>query len=153
MPAAATPAVDPASVQPPVMEPPEGFWTVQQIFPVPPHANYSENGKRQLLYKAQGLLKEQGFYNATHDGKEGKGTHNAIVLFQARNSLIGNGLLDGPTLKAMDLATLPDDPEWQSPAASSTPRKKSYSNKAKTGEEPSILQKAGKSIGRFFGKE
>lgn len=153
MPAATTPAVDPASVQPPVMEPPEGFWTVQQIFPVPPHANYSENGKRQLLYKAQGLLKEQGFYNATHDGKEGKGTHNAIVLFQARNSLIGNGLLDGPTLKAMDLAALPDDPEWQSPAASSTPRKKSYSNKTKAGEEPSILQKAGKSIGRFFGKE
>jgi peptidoglycan hydrolase-like protein with peptidoglycan-binding domain len=145
--------VDPTSVQPPVTEPPEGFWTVQQIFPVLPQASYSENGKRQLLYKAQGLLKEQGFYSATHDGKEGKGTHNAIVLFQARNSLIGNGLLDGPTLKAMDLAALPDDPEWQSPAMSSGVRKKSYSSKSKAAEDQSILQKAGKSIGRFFGKD
>ena len=150
---AATPVVDPTSVQPPVTEPPEGFWTVQQMFPVLPQASYSENGKRQLLYKAQGLLKEQGFYNATHDGKEGKGTHNAIVLFQARNSLIGNGLLDGPTLKAMNLAGLPDDPEWQSPAMSSGVRKKSYSSKSKAPEDQSILQKAGKSIGRFFGKD
>ncbi len=153
IPAGAPATVDPTTVQPPVTEPPEGFWTVQQMFPVLPHASYSENGKRQLLYKAQGLLKEQGFYNATHDGKEGKGTHNAIVLFQARNSLIGNGLLDGPTLKAMDLATLPDDPEWQSPAMSSGARKKSYSSKSKASEDQSILQKAGKSIGRFFGKD
>ncbi len=142
---------NPSMIQPPVSEPPSGSWPIEMLFPTPPQASYSENGRRKLLFKVQGLLKEKALYNSTQDGKEGKGTHNAIVLFQAKNGLVPNGLLDGPTLTAMALMTEADDPQWKTAASGSggsSSRKKS-SNK----NEPNMLQRAGKSIGRFFGRD
>lgn len=145
-PVAGTPPA-PVLVQPPVTDPPNGHWPLAMIFPTPPQAAYSENGRRHLLYEAQKLLHEKELYSSTQDGKEGKGTHNAIVLFQAKNGLVPNGLLDGPTLAAMALATVPDDPEWKAPAVASSPgRRRSSSPK----EEPNFLQRTGKSIGKFF---
>lgn len=139
---------NPSMIQPPVSEPPSGSWPIEMLFPTPPQASYSENGRRKLLFKVQGLLKEKALYNSTQDGKEGKGTHNAIVLFQAKNGLVPNGLLDGPTLTAMALITEADDPQWKTAASTSTSRKKSSSK-----NEPNMLQRAGKSIGRFFGRD
>jgi len=138
-----------AMIQPPVSDPPNGHWPFAAIFPTPPQAAYSENGRRRLLYEAQGVLKQKDLYNSTQDGKEGKGTHNAIVLFQAKNGLVPNGLLDGATLTAMGLAAAADDPEWRH-VPSVTP---SYRRKATTVEEPNMLQRAGQSIGRFFKRD
>ncbi|MFC5453288.1 serine/threonine-protein kinase [Prosthecobacter fluviatilis] len=155
MPAAAGPALvtSPAPgtmIQPPVSEPPEGYWSIERIFPTPPQAGYSEAGRRHLLYEVQRILKEKSLYSSTQDGKEGKGTHNAIILYQAKNGLLPNGLLDGPTLASMALMDKPDAPEWKSPApaVSSTSRKRSSPK-----EEPNLFQRAGKSIGRLFNRD
>ena len=138
-----------AMIQPPVSEPPNGHWPIAMLFPTPPHASYSENGRRRLLYEVQGLLKKQSLYTSTQDGKEGKGTHNAIILFQAKNGLVPNGLLDGPTLTAMSLATETDVADWRSPAAAGA-----YSGRrAVIKEEPNMLQRAGQSIGRLFKRD
>ena len=141
---------NPSMIQPPVSEPPNGSWPIEMLFPTPPQTTYSESGRRKLLFKVQGLLKEKSLYSSTQDGKEGKGTHNAIVLFQAKSGLVPNGLLDGPTLKAMALMEEADDAEWKAPAVASSgsSRKKSSSK-----EEPNMLQRAGKSIGKFFGRD
>lgn len=141
---------NPSMIQPPVSEPPNGSWPIEMLFPTPPQASYSESGRRKLLFKVQGLLKEKSLYSSTQDGKEGKGTHNAIVLFQAKNGLVPNGMLDGPTLKAMALLEEADDAEWKSPAVASSgsSRKKSSSK-----EEPNIIQRTGKAIGKLFGRD
>lgn len=153
--AAALPApapANPAMIQPPVSEPPEGHWPLAQLFPTPPQATYSENGRRKLLHEVQGLLKEKSLYSSTQDGKEGKGTHNAIVLFQAKNGLVPNGLLDGPTLAAMDLLEEPDDAKWKSGAVASSGSSSSR-RKSKPKDEPNMLQRAGRSIGKLFGRD
>ena len=142
---------NPSMIQPPVSEPPNGSWPIEMLFPTPPQASYSESGRRKLLFKVQGLLKEKSLYNSTQDGKEGKGTHNAIVLFQAKNSLVPNGLLDGPTLKAMSLMEEADDAEWKAPALASSGG--SSRKKASSKDEPNILQRTGKAIGKLFGRD
>lgn len=134
--------------QAPVTEPASGFWTVEQMYPTPPFAGYSANGKKHLLYRAQNLLKEQGLYTSTLDGKEGKNTHNAILLFQVRNGLAPNGFLDVPTLIAMDLAGEADKPDWNVAGSGSGAYRKRSSKPA---EEPNFLQRATKSVGRLFG--
>jgi serine/threonine protein kinase len=103
-------------LQPIVADPPTGFWTVEQMFPTVPFTNYSATGKRYLLFRAQTLLKEKSLYTSTVDGKEGKGTHNAIQLFQAKSGLRPTGLLDVPTLAALQLSTEPDNLAWTMPA-------------------------------------
>ena len=141
-------------VQPPVTEPPGGHWPLAMIFPTPPHTAYSENGRRHLLYEAQGVLKAAKLYTSTQDGKEGKGTHTAIILFQAKKGLVPNGLLDGPTLAAMALAGLPDDPDWRAPApAVSSPSSRTRKVYDYEDEQPNALQRAGRSIGRLFMRE
>lgn len=140
-----------AMIQPPVSEPPEGYWSIQRIFPTPPQTEYSEAGRRHLLYEVQRILKEKSLYSSTQDGKEGKGTHNAIILYQAKNGLLPNGLLDGPTLTSLSLMDEPDEPEWSPPSSSvssSSSRRKSSSK-----DEPNLFQRAGKSIGRFFKRD
>lgn len=102
--------------QPVVADPPSGFWTVEQMFPTVPFANYSATGKRYLLFRTQTLLKEKGLYTSTVDGKEGKGTHNAIQLFQAKNGLRPTGLLDVPTLAMLQLSAEADNLAWNAPA-------------------------------------
>lgn len=150
---AAAEPVAPALVQPPVLEPPNGYWPLTMLFPTPPQAEYSENGRRHLLYEVQAVLREEDLYQATQDGKEGKGTHNAIVFFQSRNGLVPNGLLDGPTLAAMDLGGLPDEPQWKAPAvATTTPTRKRRTPPAKK-DEPNMLQRAGKSLGKLFKRD
>ncbi|MFZ2282110.1 MAG: serine/threonine-protein kinase [Prosthecobacter sp.] len=140
-----------AMIQPPVSEPPEGFWSIDRIFPTPPQTTYSEPGRRHLLYEVQRILKEKSLYSSTQDGKEGKGTHNAIILYQAKNGLLPNGLLDGPTLASLALMDKPDEPEWKSP--SSSVAGSSYRRKSTPKEEPNLFQRAGKSIGRFFNRD
>ncbi len=105
--------------QPLVADPPAGFWTVEQIFPTPPFASYTPTGKRYLLFRTQTMLKEKGLYTSTVDGKEGKGTHNAIQLFQARSGLRPTGLLDVPTLAALQLSAEQDNLAWVPPGGSS----------------------------------
>ena len=107
-------------LQPIVADPPTGFWTVEQMFPTVPFANYSAAGKRCLLYRAQTLLKEKSLYTSTVDGKEGKGTHNAIQLFQAKSGLRPTGLLDVPTLAALQLSTEADNLAWTPPVSVSS---------------------------------
>lgn len=156
MPAPTQPAIAAAQppatmIQPPVSEPPEGFWSIDRIFPTPPQTTYSEPGRRHLLYEVQRILKEKSLYSSTQDGKEGKGTHNAIILYQAKNGLLPNGLLDGPTLASLALMDKPDEPQWKSPTSSvagSSSRRKSTPK-----EEPNLFQRAGKSIGRFFNRD
>ena len=140
-----------AMIQPPVSEPPQGFWSIDRIFPTPPQTTYSEAGRRHLLYEVQRILKEKSLYSSTQDGKEGKGTHNAIILYQAKNGLFPNGLLDGPTLASLALMDKPDEPQWKSPASSVTGS--SSRRKAASFEEPNMFQRAGKSIGRFFNRD
>ena len=105
--------------QPLVADPPAGFWTVEQIFPTPPFASYTPTGKRYLLFRTQTLLKEKGLYTSTVDGREGKGTHNAIQLFQVRSGLRPTGLLDVPTLAALQLSAEQDNLAWVPPGGSS----------------------------------
>jgi hypothetical protein len=138
-----------AMIQPPVSDPPDGHWPFAMIFPTPPQAAYSENGRRRLLYEAQRVLKEKDLYQSTQDGKEGKGTHTAIVLFQAKNGLVPNGLLDGATLIAMGLAAVVDDPDWRASVSAGTSSRK----KAASKDEPNMLQRAGQSIGRLFKRD
>lgn len=135
--------------QPNVPEPADGFWTVQQIFPVLPQANYSEKGKHYLLYKTQSALKEKGLYTATLDGEHGKGTHNAIILFQVRSGLEPNGLLDLPTLAALNLSAEPDKTDWSAPSSGSSgggTRRRSSQPK----EEPGFFQKTGDTFKKLF---
>lgn len=133
--------------QPNVPAPVDGFWTVEQIFPVLPHATYSAKGKRYLLYKTQAVLKEKGLYSSTVDGAEGKNTHNAIVLFQVRNGLEPNGLLDLPTLAALQLSAEPDKTDWNAPSSSS-----SGGSRRRTApkEEPGFFQKTGDTFKKLF---
>jgi serine/threonine protein kinase len=119
--------VSQVQTQPLVADPPAGFWTVEQIFPTPPFASYTPTGKRYLLFRTQTLLKEKGLYTSTVDGKEGKGTHNAIQLFQARSGLRPTGLLDVPTLAALQLSAEQDNLAWVPPGGSS------YSSGSSTG--------------------
>lgn len=105
--------------QPLVADPPSGFWTVEQMFPTAPFATYTPTGKRYLLFRAQTLLKEKGLYTSTVDGKEGKGTHNAIQLFQVRSGLRATGLLDVPTLAALQLSAEQDNLAWVPPGGAS----------------------------------
>ncbi|WP_395735995.1 serine/threonine-protein kinase [Prosthecobacter sp.] len=144
-----------AMVQPPVSEPPQGFWPLAAIFPTPPQASYSESGRRHLLYDVQGLLKEKSIYSSAQDGKEGKGTHNAIILYQAKHGLVPNGLLDGPTLASMSLIDKPDDPDWKAPSSSggSGSSQSGFRRRPQSQEEPNLFQRAGKSIGRFFNRD
>lgn len=136
-----------------IPDPVSGFWTLEQIFPVLPHANYSANGKHYLLYRTQSALKEKGLYTATVDGEEGKGTHNAIVLFQVRSGLKPNGLLDLPTLAALELTAEPDKTDWSAPSSgggsSGGSRKRTV-----TKEDPGFFQKTGDTLKRLnpFGK-
>lgn len=135
--------------QPSVPAPAGGFWTVEQIFPVPPHANYSSKGKRYLLYKTQSALKSKGLYGSTVDGEEGKNTHNAIVLFQVRSGLEPNGLLDLPTLAALQLSAEPDKADWSAPSSSGgsgSYRRRSSTQK----EEPGFFQRTGDSFKKLF---
>lgn len=123
LPAGYVPPPDIASqihLQPIVADPPTGFWTVEQMFPTVPFTNYSATGKRYLLYRAQTLLKEKSLYTSTVDGKEGKGTHNAIQLFQAKSGLRPTGLLDVPTLAALQLSTEADNLAWTPPVSVSS---------------------------------
>lgn len=106
--------------QPVVADPPAGFWTVEQMFPTVPFTNYSATGKRYLLFRTQAMLKEKGLYTSTVDGKEGKGTHNAIQLFQAKSGLRPTGLLDVPTLAALQLSAEADNLAWTVPAGTAT---------------------------------
>jgi peptidoglycan hydrolase-like protein with peptidoglycan-binding domain len=143
-------------VQPPVSDPPQGFWPLSVIFPTPPQASYSESGRRHLLYDVQGLLKQKSIYSSTQDGKEGKGTHNAIILYQAKNGLVPNGLLDGPTLASMSLIDKPDDPEWRPPPSAGGGgggNPSGFRRRPQSQEEPNLFQRAGKSIGRFFNRD
>lgn len=151
MPAPVASPVPAGMIQPPVTEPPGGHWPLAMLFPTPPHAAYSENGRRHLLYEAQSLLRDKQLYSSTQDGKEGKGTHNAIVLFQAKSGLVPNGLLDGPTLAAMELGDLPDDPGWKPPAVASSSSGSRRRSQPK--DEPNLLQRAGKSIGKLFKRD
>lgn len=142
-----------ALVQPPVSAPPEGYWPLALIFPTPPQSAYSENGRRHLLYEVQRLLKEKSLYSSTQDGKEGKGTHNAIILYQAKSGLVPNGLLDGPTLASLALLDKPDDADWKAPAQTASASGSSSRRKSNAKEEPNLFQRAGKSLGRFFNRD
>ncbi|MBB5032370.1 serine/threonine-protein kinase [Prosthecobacter vanneervenii] len=143
-----------ALVQPRLSEPPQGFWSIEHLFPTPPQSTYSESGRRHLLYEVQRLLKEKSLYNSTQDGKEGKGTHNAIMLFQAKSGLIPNGLLDGPTLIALSMMDKADDEEWRPPPPPSSGESGSgFRRRSVPKEDPNFLQRAGKSIGRFFNQD
>lgn len=143
-----------ALVQPRLSEPPQGFWSIEHLFPTPPQSTYSESGRRHLLFEVQRLLKEKSLYNSTQDGKEGKGTHNAIILFQAKSGLLPNGLLDGPTLIALSMMDKPDDDEWRPPPPPSPGESGSgFRRRSVPKEDPNFLQRAGKSIGRFFNQD
>ncbi|HSI62749.1 MAG TPA: protein kinase, partial [Candidatus Saccharimonadia bacterium] len=97
------------AAQPTVGEPPEGHWTLDQLFSSSTYSGYSESGRRYLLYKAQQGLKVGA------DGKVGPGTHKAIQKFQTENSLQPTGQLDGPTLAALELVNQPDKSDWSAP--------------------------------------
>ncbi len=138
--------------QPTLPEPTTGFWTLEQVFPVPPHATYSAKGKRYLLFRTQSLLKEKGLYTASVDGEEGKSTHNAIVLFQVRSGLQPNGLLDLPTLAALQLSAEVDKADWSPPSSGGSSG--GTRRRTQTKEEPGFLQKTGDTLKRLnpFGK-
>lgn len=106
--------------QPIVADPPSGFWTVEQMFPTVPFTNYSATGKRYLLFRTQTLLKEKNLYTSTIDGKEGKGTHMAIRKFQEISGLRPTGMLDVPTLAALQLSKEPDNLAWTPPASANS---------------------------------
>jgi hypothetical protein len=99
-----------------VVEPTTGFWTPEQIFPTAPFASYSPEGRRHLLFRAQEVLKDKKLYQEALDGEGSVDIHNAIMVFQAKNSLKANGLLDVPTLAAMSLSTEADNKSWKAPA-------------------------------------
>lgn len=147
------PAMQPWMMQPPVTEPPNGHWPLALIFPTPPQAAFSENGRRRLLYEVQGVLRDKNLYNSTQDGREGKGTHTAIVLFQAKSGLVPNGMLDGPTLTAMGLLGQADDPQWVPPGNyDSTPGTGGRRRAPLPEPEQTFFERAGGKIGRFFNK-
>ncbi|MDZ4287890.1 MAG: protein kinase [Prosthecobacter sp.] len=145
--------------QPLVSDPPTGFWTIDQMYPTPPFTTYSAPGKKYLLYRTQATLKEKGLYTSTVDGKEGKSTHNAIQLFQAKSGLKPTGLLDVPTLAALLLSAEPDNIDWVAPYSSSSssgPRRAPGGgryNRAEHGDDgSSFLEKTGDKLKGIFGK-
>ena len=95
-----------------VGEPSDGHWKLDEIFSSSAYADYSEAGRRYLLYKAQQELKIGA------DGKVGPGTHKAIQKFQTDNALQPTGQLDGPTIAALELANQPDNADWSPPRSS-----------------------------------
>ena len=150
----------PVSEQPLVSDPPTGYWTMEQMYPTPPFATYSAPGKKYLLYRTQTTLKERGLYTSSVDGKEGKSTHNAIQLFQAKSGLKPTGLLDMPTLAALQLAAEPDNMDWVVPySASSSSSSPSVPRRVPGGGRynrkpepaPNFLEKTGEKLKGLFG--
>ncbi len=137
--------------QPLVTDPPTGFWTVDQMFPTPPFASYSATGKRYLLFRTQTLLKEKGLYSSTIDGKEGKGTHTGIQVFQAKSGLRATGMLDVPTLAALQLSTEIDNPAWSPPSESRSSGRSSNSSRQPK-DEPNFFERTGGKIKGLFSK-
>lgn len=138
------------TTQPVVAEPPTGFWNIEQMYPTLPFANYSATGKRYLLFRTQTLLKEKGLYTSTVDGKEGKGTHMAIQVFQAKSSLRPTGMLDVPTLAALQLSTENDNPAWVPPASGGS-GSKSGTRRSSNQKEPGFFERTGGKLKSLFG--
>ena len=92
-------------------------------------------------------MKEAGLYKSALDGAEGSGTHTAIVLFQVRNGLIPNGLLDLPTLAALNLSAEPDKSDW---TPSYSGGSSGYRRRSQPKEEPGFFQKTGDTFKRIF---
>ena len=111
-----------------VAEPASGFWKLDEMFAHSSYNNYSQSGRRYLLYKAQQSLKEKSHYSSTIDGQVGKGTHKALQNFQATNALQPTGQLDEATIAALGLTGQEDKSDWDAP------RKRSPS-KSKESEE------------------
>jgi peptidoglycan hydrolase-like protein with peptidoglycan-binding domain len=131
---------------------------MEQMFPTPPFANYSATGKRYLLFRTQTLLKEKSLYTSTVDGKEGKGTHTAIQLFQAKNGLKLTGMLDVPTLAALQLSSELDNLAWVPPPSASGSRSSGIRRAPGGGrytgqseEEPGFLERTGGKLKGLFG--
>lgn len=147
----------PMPPQPIVSDPPSGFWTVEQIYPTPPYATYSPVGKKYLLYRTQAALKERGLYTSSVDGKEGKGTHNAIQLFQAKSGLRPTGLLDVPTLAALNLSAEPDKSDWTPPSSEGSasgarraPGGGRYGRQSSSDDEPGFFERTGGKLKNLF---
>jgi hypothetical protein len=92
--------------QPVVQPPAAGYWTLNEILANSEYGNYSEPGRRYLVYKAQQALEEGA------DGVPGKGTYKAIQKFQTESSLQPTGQLDSQTLAALGLSGQPDKADW-----------------------------------------
>jgi peptidoglycan hydrolase-like protein with peptidoglycan-binding domain len=142
-----------------VEDPPAGFWTLDQLYPSPPFATYSAPGRKYLLYRTQAALKERGLYTSSVDGKEGKSTHNAIQLFQAKAGLRPTGLLDLPTLSALQLVAEPDYMDWSTPASIPTPpggvRRPAGGaryNRSAPKEDPNLLERTSDRLRNLFNR-
>jgi hypothetical protein len=135
--------------QPNPGEPPAGFWTLEELYPHPPFSDYSANGRKYLLYRTQSLLKQRGLYNSNVDGREGKGTHLAIRLFQVESGLQPTGMLDEPTLVALDLDDTPDNPTWTTRSISGNSRSGPRRPRGPK-EEPGFWKKFGDTVTKPF---
>jgi hypothetical protein len=129
-----------------VPDPPGGFWPHESIFPSVPFSDYTSTGRRHLLFLVQEFLKNKKLYDEQPDGLGSEETHIAIERFQAKNDLKANGLLDVPTLAAMNLSTEADNKEWKPPAPKpmSVPAKVPVAGPVTT---PSIPRAIGPKVG------
>ncbi|MEI6871536.1 MAG: peptidoglycan-binding domain-containing protein, partial [Verrucomicrobiota bacterium] len=64
---------------------------------------YSVASRTEILKRAQGRLKSNGFYWGQIDGTPGPGTQKSIIQWQDHLSLNKNGILDLSTLKSLGL--------------------------------------------------
>lgn len=102
----------------PATPPPDGYWNIDGMFDYSAFKSYSEPGRRNVLYKAQAKLKEQGHYKSAVDGREGRGTQQAIADFQKTSGLVVSGRLDDPTLAALGLGGTPDNASFRASSSS-----------------------------------
>lgn len=95
-----------------VGEPPNGFWSLDEMFIHSEYAGFSTNGRRFLLSQAQEALKELGHLKTPVQPSPNEDLHRALKIFQSRNNLKPNGLLDSATIIELGIGGAPDKADW-----------------------------------------
>ncbi|HRQ89833.1 MAG TPA: caspase family protein, partial [Bacteroidia bacterium] len=108
----------------PIPMPERGYFTNDEVFQQGPYQEYNSWSRREILKAAQKKM-ETGA-----DGKMGKGTQAAITAYQLGNNLTPSGLLDAPTIAALDLGGIEETAASSSSGGSSRKYSSSGSRKS-----------------------
>ncbi|MCP5560332.1 MAG: caspase family protein [Verrucomicrobiaceae bacterium] len=88
---------------PAAVPPNRGSVSLDQIFQGSKYETFNAYSRTKILLGVQSKLAQMGYYQGVPDGQTGSLTHEAIVRWQASNSLPANGLLSTDTLARLGM--------------------------------------------------